>query len=142
VHYALRTAKRGFGMTDPISDMLSRVRNAVAVKHDSVSVPHSKTKEAVAKLLQENGFISGVSIADNGVGKVLKLNLSALNQPARIVEVARLSKPGRRLYTSAKQIPVIKRGRGVVIISTSNGMMTGEQARKQQLGGELICKVF
>lgn len=128
--------------TDPISDMLTRIRNALAVNKAEVNLPHSKIKESVAKLLKDNNFIDEVKVTDAEVGKTLKL---VLNQPfanSRITEIVRLSKPGRRQYADVKEIPVVKRGRGLVIISTSKGIMTGDQARKNRVGGELICRIY
>lgn len=128
--------------TDPIADMLSRIRNAIAVRKYEVNLPHSSVKEAVARLLKESNFIDNVEVHDAVVGKTLQLTINNSTSNARITEIVRVSKPGRRFYVNAKEIPVVKRGRGMVIISTSRGMMTGDQARKQQVGGELICKVY
>lgn len=130
--------------TDPIADMLTRIRNAINVRKSEVSLPHSNVKEAVAKLLKESNFVDGVAVekVKDGPGKTLTIRICAEHQPARITEIKRLSTPGRRSYTSAAEIPVVKRGRGVVIVSTSKGMMTGEQAKKANVGGELICKVY
>ncbi len=128
--------------TDPIADMLSRIRNAIAVRKTQVSLPHSKVKESVAKLLKENRFIDNVVVTDDPVGKTMVVTINGEASNARITEIVRLSKPGRRSYTSTDSIPVVKRGRGIVIISTSKGMMTGNQAKKQGVGGELICKVY
>lgn len=128
--------------TDPIADMLTRVRNAMNVRKNDVSLPHSKVKEAVARLLKENNFIQDVSVSDATVGKTLNIKIAGDNQNARITEIARLSKPGRRFYVGASDIPVVKRGRGIVIVSTSKGLMTGKEAKKQNIGGELICKVY
>lgn len=128
--------------TDPIADMLSRIRNATAVNKLEVNLPHSKTKEAIAKLLKENGFIDGVKVVDAEVGKTLALSLADNHSSVRITEVVRLSKPGRRHYAGAKEIPVVKRGRGIVIVSTSKGLMTGDEAKSQGIGGELICRIY
>lgn len=128
--------------TDPIADMLTRVRNAMNVRKGEVSLPHSKMKEAVAKLLQENNFIDDVKVSDATIGKSLQITINGEDQNARITEIVRMSKPGRRMYTRAADIPVVKRGRGIVIVSTSKGLMTGAEAKKQKLGGELICKVY
>ncbi|HSX35167.1 MAG TPA: 30S ribosomal protein S8 [Candidatus Saccharimonadales bacterium] len=128
--------------TDPIADMLTRIRNAVAVRKSEVSMPHSKAKQAIAELLKQSGFVADVKVADAELGKTLKVVISRDGENARITEIARLSKPGRRTYSSSKEIPVVKRGRGVVIISTSKGVMTGDDAKKQGIGGELICKVY
>jgi len=128
--------------TDPIADMLTRIRNAILVRKAEVTLPHSKIKESVARLLQENNFIDSVEVSDATVGKTLtiKINNDAAN--ARITEIVRLSKPGRRHYVNSREIPVVKRGRGVVILSTSKGLMTGQQAKAERVGGELICKVY
>jgi small subunit ribosomal protein S8 len=128
--------------TDPIADMLTRVRNAIAVRKHSVSLPHSNVKESVARLLQANNFIDKVDVEEARIGKTLLLTINSPLSNARITEIARLSKPGRRHYVGADKIPVVKRGRGIVIISTSKGVMTGNDAKKQGVGGELICKVY
>lgn len=128
--------------TDPISDMLTRIRNAIAVRKHEVNLPHSNIKESVARLLQENNFVDGVSVSDARVGKTLTIKINSQDSNARITEITKVSKPGRRYYVNAKEIPVVKRGRGVVIISTSKGLLTGQQAKAQKVGGELICKVY
>ena len=111
--------------TDPIADMLTRIRNAIAVRKSEVSLPHSNIKESVARLLQESNFVDGVSVSDAPVGKTLTVKINDEDSNARITEIVRVSKPGRRYYVNSKEIPVVKRGRGVVIISTSKGLMTG-----------------
>ena len=128
--------------SDPIADMLSRIRNALAVNKTEISLPHSNSKEAIAHLLQANRYIQGVKVSDATVGKTLKLVLSTETSNSPITEIVRLSKPGRRLYTSADKMPIVKQGRGIMIVSTSKGMMTGREAYHQRLGGELICKVY
>ena len=128
--------------TDPIADMLTRIRNAIAVSKSEVSLPHSKVKETVAKILAENNFISSVTVEGQANEKKLVIAINEEGDNARITEIARMSKPGRRLYSGAAEIPVVKRGRGIVIVSTSKGMMTGQEAKRQGLGGELICKVY
>lgn len=129
--------------TDPIADMLSRIRNAMNVNKHEVSMPHSKTKQAVAEILQANHFITKVAVADNeGVGKTLTLTINDPSENARITEIQRMSTPGRRMYTGADKIPTVMRGRGIVIMSTSKGIMTGQEAKSQKVGGELICKVY
>lgn len=128
--------------TDPIADMLSRIRNAIAVRKNIVSMPHSNVKEAVARLLKSNNFVSGVAVSGAGISKTLEITINNETENARITEIARLSKPGRRYYVRSQEIPTVKRGRGVVIVSTSKGMMTGEQAKTRGIGGELICKVY
>lgn len=128
--------------TDPIADMLSRIRNAIAVRKNQVSMPHSKVKEAVARLLKDSGFITDVRVEDATVGKTLSITINAEGTNARITEIVRVSRPGRREYARAENIPTVKRGRGLVIVSTSKGVMSGAQAKKQGVGGELICKVY
>lgn len=128
--------------TDPIADMLSRIRNAIAVRKSEVQMPHSNAKEMVARLLKQNGFISEVKVEKAEVGKTLVVTINSNGQNARITEITRLSKPGRRHYAGASDIPTVMRGRGIVIISTSKGMITGTEAKKQGVGGELICKVY
>lgn len=128
--------------TDPIADMLTRIRNAILVRKGEVSLPHSKLKESVAKLLKDSNFIDDVTVKDAPVGKLLTVKINGEDASARITEIVRVSKPGRRYYVNAKEIPTIKRGRGIVIISTSKGVMTGDKAKAEQVGGELICKVY
>lgn len=128
--------------TDPISDMLTRVRNAIAVSKTEVSMPHSKIKENVAQLLKTNNFINDVSSEGEGIAKKLVIKINNESANARITEIQRISRPGRRSYTSADKIPTVKRGRGIVIVSTSKGLMTGEDAKNARIGGELICKVY
>jgi small subunit ribosomal protein S8 len=128
--------------TDPIADMLSRIRNAVAVNKAEVSMPHSNVKETVAKILADNGFLNSVKIEEQNGRKYLSIIINDEDESAKITEVSRLSRPGRRLYVKSAAIPTVKRGRGLVVISTSRGIMTGKQAANQKLGGELICEVY
>jgi small subunit ribosomal protein S8 len=128
--------------TDPIADMLTRIRNAIAVRKNEVKMPHSKVKESVAKLLKDSGFVDNVVVADLTVGKEMTIKINADDTNARITEIVRLSKPGRRAYAGSDKIPTVKRGRGIVIVSTSKGIMSGADAKKQGVGGELICKVY
>lgn len=128
--------------TDPIADMLSRIRNAIAVNKTEISLPHSKVKEAVARLLADNRYLDGVKVEKAAVGKTLRLTINQPQTNARITEINRLSTPGRRWYAGADNIPKVKRGRGIVIVSTPKGIMTGDEAKKLRIGGELICKVY
>lgn len=128
--------------TDPIADMLTRIRNAIAVRKTEVTMPHSKVKQSVAELLKTSGFVDNVSVADATVGKSLTITINSDDSNARITEIVRLSKPGRREYAGSDKIPTVKRGRGLVIVSTSKGIMSGTQAKKAGVGGELICKVY
>lgn len=128
--------------TDPIADMLARIRNAIAVNKHEVVLPHSKVKEAVARMLVASKFLAEVQVGDETIGKSMTITINHPDTNARITEIVRLSKPGRRAYSSADKIPTVKRGRGVVIVSTSKGLMTGADAKRQGVGGELICKVY
>ena len=128
-------------MTDPIADMLTRIRNALASGQTEISLPYSNLKERVAKLLVSNAFLSDSKVTKAEVGKNLILVLN--ERPAsQFTVIKRLSSPGRRQYSKAVQIPRVKSGRGLVIISTSHGLMSGEEARKQKLGGELIASIY
>ena len=128
--------------TDPIADMLTRIRNAIAVRKTEVKLPHSKVKESVAKLLKDSGFVDSIAVTDLTVGKELTIKINADDTNARITEIVRMSKPGRRAYAGSDKIPTVKRGRGLVIVSTSKGIISGVQAKKLGVGGELICKVY
>ena len=128
--------------TDPIADMLTRIRNAISVNKNEVSLPHSNLKETVAKTLASANFIDRVEVKPATVGKQLKIVINSEDSNARITMIERLSKPGRRVYVAASEIPSVQQGRGIVVISTSKGVMTGNEAKKQRLGGELICKVY
>jgi small subunit ribosomal protein S8 len=122
--------------------MLTRIRNAILVRKKEIQLPHSRSKESIANLLKANGFIQDVKVIDASIGKTLQLVINDEHENARISEIQRLSKPGRRFYVKSKDIPVVKRGRGIVIVSTSRGLMTGTEAREAKVGGELICKVY
>jgi small subunit ribosomal protein S8 len=129
-------------MTDPISDMLTRIRNAIAVSKEEVTMPHSKIKQNLAELLKANNFVEDVKASGEGITKSLTVTINSERTNARITEIERLSRPGRRMYANVDKIPTVKRGRGIVIISTSKGLMTGDEAKKTRVGGELICKVY
>ena len=128
--------------SDPVADMLIMIRNAIGVRRNVVRVPRSKLKEQLAIVLKDANFIDDVSVDDSGRFPVLVLTLHGDDQNARISGIARMSKPGRRLYAKSVEIPRIMSGRGLVIISTSHGLMSDRQARKQNVGGELVCKVY
>lgn len=127
--------------TDPIADMLTRIRNAAAIRKSEVSLPHSKMKQTVAEVLKNSNFIDSVSVSGEGPTKQLVLILNSVDANARISKIDRLSTPGRRMYAASDEIPTIRQGRGIVIVSTSHGVMTGQEAKAKHLGGELICKV-
>jgi len=128
--------------TDPISDLLTRIRNAIAVRKTELSVPNSRIKETIAKLLKDNNYIDAVNVEKAPVGSILKVTINSPERNARITEIERISKPGRRSYVGATKMPTVKQGRGIIIVSTSKGVMTGKQAKAQNIGGELICKVY
>lgn len=128
--------------TDPIADMLTRIRNAIAVHKTEVTLPHSNIKEMVARLLADNRYLNSVHVDKTDNGPVLRLEICGATENARITSLSRLSKPGRRLYVKAKEIPRVKHGRGIVLVSTSRGIMTGDNAKQQKLGGELICEIY
>ena len=127
--------------TDPIADMLTRIRNAVAVRKNEVSIPHSKIKETLARVLKDSNFVDGVEVVDGAVGKELIVRLASADANARISSIERMSTPGRRMYAKADEIPTFKQSRGIVVVSTSHGVMTGQEAKTKNLGGELLCKV-
>lgn len=128
-------------MTDPIADMLTRIRNAIAAGRESVVMPHSKIKESLASILKQNNFIADYRVEEVDGFKTIIITVKEGDRPA-ISSLQRVSKPGRRVYTSSKDIPLVLGGRGMVILSTSSGLMTGRDARQKGLGGELICKVW
>jgi len=129
-------------MTDPIADMLSRIRNAMAVRKANVGVPYSQLKEDIARNLVKNGFLYDVKVDGSGKDKELQILINDEMDAAKITNIKRLSRPGQRHYVKSAAIPKVMRGRGLVIISTSKGIMSGEEARAQKLGGELICEVY
>lgn len=128
--------------TDPIADMLTRIRNAILVNKAEVVVPYSKIKESIAIILKENNYLTGVEAKGNGIDKHLIIQINAENTNTNITAIDRISKPGRRHYVNVRDIPTIKQGRGMVIISTSKGLMNGQDAKAKKLGGELICRVY
>jgi len=129
-------------LSDPVADMLTRIRNAIAVNKSVVELPHSNLKEKVAKILVDYGFLADLKASKDGERKVLQITINDEDQPAKITHIARVSRPGRRVYVKASDIPTIKRGRGIVILSTSKGVMASADARTKKLGGELICEVY
>lgn len=130
-------------MTDPISDMLTQIRNGLAVKKTEVVLPYSKVKENLARVLANQGYLENVETLDEEGKKSLKLGLKYLpeGEPA-LSGVRRISKPGQRIYAKVTEIPPVKLGFGATILSTSKGIMTDKQARKEKMGGELICQVW
>ncbi len=127
---------------DPITDMLNRIRNAQAVLHPQVEVPFSKLKFEIAKILEKKGFIEKAVRSGKKEKKTLEIALKYENKVPTISGLKRISKQGQRIYLSAKKIRKVKGGYGIVIISTSKGLMTGKEARRQKLGGEILCEVW
>ena len=132
-------------MTDPIADMLTRVRNANTAMHDTVSMPSSKQKVALAKVLQAEGYISGfeTSPSPRGVGETLTITMKYSDDRARTISgLRRISTPGLRVYRGASDVPRVLGGLGVAVLSTSKGLMTDREARKRNVGGEVLCYVW
>ncbi|HET9851312.1 MAG TPA: 30S ribosomal protein S8 [Candidatus Limnocylindrales bacterium] len=130
-------------ISDPIADMLTRVRNASRARHSEVVIPASRTKREIARILKDEGFIAEVAEEQAGPSKNLKLTLRYVDGKVPVVSgLKRVSKPGLRVYASKTDIPRVLGGLGVVIVSTSQGIMTGAQARKAQLGGEVLAYVW
>ena len=128
--------------TDPIADLLTRIRNAVMVGKNEITVPSSKIKVTVAQQLKKAGYVTGVKVESAKPRDILVVTINELGANSTINEIKRLSKPGRRVYVSADEIPKVKSGRGVVLVSTSKGVVTGVEAKKQRLGGELLLSVY
>lgn len=129
--------------TDPISDMLTQIRNALAVRKPEVVLPYSKLKFSLALSLEKNGWLGEVSAEDEVPAKKLKLKLKYDGQGAPVISgLVRVSKPGQRIYAKAKTIPRTPLGSGMAIVSTSRGLMTSDEARQAKLGGELICQIW
>jgi small subunit ribosomal protein S8 len=128
---------------DPIADMLTRIRNANALRYDTVSMPYSKMKEDIAKILKDQGYIIDMSIEGEGAQKSLNLTLKYGPSGEHVISgLKRISKPGLRVTVQADKLPRVLRGLGIAIISTSSGLMSDAQARKAHLGGEVICYVW
>ena len=128
--------------TDPIADLLTRIRNANMVGKTEIRVPTSKIKRVVAEQLVKNRYLAGVKLEDGKPRGTLVVTLANPGENCPINEITRLSKPGRRVYVAADEIPRVKSGRGIVLVSTSKGVMTGGEAYKNKLGGELLLKVY
>jgi len=130
-------------ITDPIADMLTRIRNANTAKHETVDIPASNMKKAIAEILNEEGFIAGYQIIDDGKQGVIKIALKyGPNKEKVISGLKRVSKPGLRIYAGAEELPRVLKGLGIAIISTSKGIMTDKAARKQNIGGEVLAFVW
>lgn len=130
-------------MTDPIADMLTRIRNAVSSKHDSVTMPSSKIKVAIANVLKEEGFIRDFEVLSENNRPMLKIALSYTGRKEPVLSgIKRVSKPGLRVYVQKREIPRVLGGLGVAILSTPEGVMTGQVARQKSVGGEVLCYVW
>lgn len=128
--------------TDPIADLLTRIRNAIMVGKTEIRVPSSKLKVVVAKQLQKTGYLYEVTEEKGSPRNTLVITINKPGTNATITEIKRISSPGRRVYTSATDVPKVKSGRGVVLVSTSKGVLSGTEARKQKLGGEVLLSVY
>jgi small subunit ribosomal protein S8 len=129
--------------SDPIADMLTRVRNALAARHPKVDVPGSKLKLEVARILKEEGFITNFKLAEEGSKKVIKIYLKYTPASLPVISrIERVSRPGCRVYVGAQEVPRVLGGMGINILSTPRGVMTGAAARKERVGGEILCQVW
>lgn len=128
--------------TDQIADLITRIRNAVLVGKNEILVPTSKLKLAVTEVLAKNGYLSAYEVTEAKPRGVLHIIINQPGTSAKINEITKVSKPGRRVYSAAADLPVVKSGRGMVIVSTSKGLMTGREAKKNKLGGEILVKVW
>jgi len=130
-------------LTDPIADMLTRLRNANAALHDTVEMPASHMKVSLAQLLEDEGYILGHSVAGEGAGRSLTIRLKYDRDRRRVISgLKRISKPGRRIYVDRETIPRVLGGMGIAVISTSQGLITGQDARRRGVGGVVICTVW
>lgn len=130
-------------MNDPIADMLTRVRNALQQKHETVSMPSSKEKKSIANILKEEGFINDYKVEGDGVKKTLTIDLKYMEDGTKVISrLRRISKPGLRVYAKANELPRVLNGLGIAIISTSKGLMTDREARKAHLGGEVLAYIW
>lgn len=129
-------------MTDPIADMLTRMRNGLKARHQRVDVPASKMKMEIARILKEEGYILNYKLLGDGARKVLRIYLKYGPQGEAVIsQLARVSKPGRRYYVGSQEIPRVRGGLGISVLSTSQGVMTGREARRRNIGGEVLCSV-
>ena len=130
-------------MKDPIAVMLTRIRNANVVKHETVDVPASNMKKELSRILLEEGFIRGYDVIEDGKQGIIRIQLKYGQSGERVIQgIKRISKPGMRVYTNAYEVPKVLNGLGISIISTSKGILTDKQARKENVGGEVICYVW
>ena len=128
--------------TDAIADVITHIRNAIMVGKNEIRAPHSKLKQAVLEQLKKTGYINNVEVEAAKPRDILHVTINKPGEKSVITEISRMSTPGKRVYVGADEIPKIKSGRGIVLISTSKGVITGGEAKKQRLGGELLIKVY
>ena len=130
-------------ITDPVADMLTRIRNANSAKHDTVDVPASNLKKAMAQILQDEGYIKSYTVKDNGNQGVIHITLKYLGNKEKVITgLRRVSKPGLRIYSSSEDMPKVMKGIGTAIVSTSKGVMTDREARKLAIGGEVLAYIW
>ena len=130
-------------ITDPVADMLTRIRNANTAKHESVDVPASNLKKAIAKILLDEGYIKSYTVVDNGNQGMIHITLKSLAKKQQVISgLRRVSKPGLRIYAGAEELPKVLKGLGVAIVSTSKGVMTDKKARELHIGGEVLAFVW
>jgi small subunit ribosomal protein S8 len=130
-------------VTDPIADMLTRIRNAIVAGHEVVQVPGSKMKVAIANVLKEEGFIRGFEVVPDGVKKTIRIDLAYSRKKKPVISgLRRVSKPGLRVYVQKREIPRVYGGLGIAILSTPEGVMSGQEAWRRQVGGEVLCYVW
>jgi len=131
-----------FMITDPISDFLTRLRNAQIARHDSIKAPSSKVKFAIANILKEEGYLKDVNVKADGPKKILQVDLVYEGNKPKMRHIKRISTPGRRVYKKSTELPRVLSDMGIAIVSTSAGIMTNKNARKRHLGGEIICEIY
>ncbi|MCX6004314.1 MAG: 30S ribosomal protein S8 [Chloroflexi bacterium] len=129
-------------VTDPIADMLTRLRNGAMARHDSVMIPASKMKLAIAKIIREEGFVADYTLVKSEPQRMIKVTLKYIDKQPAFLGLEKVSKPGLRVYAGKREIPRVYGGIGIAIISTSKGVMTGQDAWKKNLGGEILCYVW
>ncbi len=130
-------------ITDTIADMLTRIRNANSAKHDTVDIPASNMKKAIAQILVDEGYVKGFQVIDDGKQGIIRMTLKYGENKTQIISgLRRVSKPGLRIYTSCEDMPKVMKGLGVAIVSTSKGVMTDKEARKQNVGGEVLAFIW
>ena len=129
-------------ITDPIADMLTRIRNANSARHESVDVPASNMKKAIAQILLDEGYIKNYQVIEDGKQGIIRIALKYAGKEKVISGIKRVSKPGLRIYKSAEELPRVLKGLGIAIVSTSHGVMTDKQARKENVGGEILAFVW